>query len=177
MSNNIFVIGAKPNAIFPDVKPDKIYAANGGMAVAQRYIDENVYFNGVLSKSFLSRRRKDNKALAPTIAVLHGCHGHRLIVAGGGPKIGGYDSPEQRGMTFDSIQEMSRFESFLLKLRYMKYRRFFDKVDCKGQIDWVRNIRKTRDLPAMSLAYAPSRVKSDENRRKQRWTSQCHDSG
>lgn len=49
---NIFVIGSKPDAIFPRVVPDRVYAVNGAIARFEKQ-SEAIDFTGVISRSVI----------------------------------------------------------------------------------------------------------------------------
>lgn len=155
MSDVVFVIGSKPEAVFPDVKPTRIYAANGAIARAQEIMEMyDTPLTGVLFRIFLSAREKQRKS--PTAAALNGCRGDRFVITGGGPRHGQFDQPQARGLRFRSEERLSRPGSMLLKLRYASLvrvaRDIRDEIRSEGWAASLRKIRKTRSLTALGIS-------------------------
>jgi hypothetical protein len=155
MSDVIFVIGSKPQAIFPDVTPTKIYAANGAIARAQEIVQKyDVPLTGVLFRRFLSAQEKERNS--PTAMALNGCGGNRLIITGGGPKNGRFDSPKARGLQFKSEVRLSRLSSLILKMRYASILRIGAEIrnDIRkdGLPATIGRISKTRSIHAFGIS-------------------------
>lgn len=155
MSDVIFVIGSKPQAIFPDVTPTKIYAANGAIARAQEIAQKyDVPLTGVLFRRFLSAQEKERAS--PTAIALNGCRGDRLIISGGGPKHGRFDTPRARGLQFGSEERLSRSRSLLLKMRYASVLRIgrdiLNLIVKAGWSETFAKVRKTRSLGALGIS-------------------------
>lgn len=151
MTQHIFVIGSKPNPIFPDVIPSKVYAANGAISIAQRFSSiKNVEINGVLGKGVLSK--KESKSIWRATSLLSGCSVSRLIVVGGGPKKSGYFTADQIGLQFFKVDNIHRIKTMALKLRYLKVARLFEKKEDESYIDLLRRLRKERSIPGLRIS-------------------------
>jgi hypothetical protein len=155
MTQAIFVIGSKPDAIFPAVVPSRIYAANGATARAQPIASEHdAPLTAVVWKIFFAERKQERHAA--TAAALDGCRGDRLVISGGGPKNAQYDPPRSRGLIFRREQHLSRLASLRLKLRYASLSRVFNDVlsdlgrgSSKGIFD---QIRRKRSVDALGIS-------------------------
>ncbi len=77
---NIFVVGSKPDAVFPNVQPDRVYAVNGAIARLEN-ISETTESIGVISWSVIF---SDEPQDVETRRQWSGRHVDRLIISGQG---------------------------------------------------------------------------------------------
>lgn len=149
----VFILGAKPDPVFPKVSPTKVYAANGAIYLAQRYVGASIV-TGLVAKRLLIANEKMRSST--TSSVINGCKLDRLLICGGAGNNRSFDSPEMRGVTTNSVQRLSRFKTLSLKMRYASWRRLFANLDLYshggGQNSLISAIIKTRSLPALGIS-------------------------
>jgi len=72
----IFVVGSKPDAVFPDVRPDVVIAANGSIRLVQNFVGESQVV-GIITNSILCDL---SDATRKTVEILRGCYVDELNV-------------------------------------------------------------------------------------------------
>jgi hypothetical protein len=77
---NIFVLGSKPDAVFPDVQPERVYAVNGAIARLDAFSDASELVGVIAWSVIYSSKRQDVETRRQWI----GRRVDRLIVAGQG---------------------------------------------------------------------------------------------
>ena len=114
---NIFIIGSKPDPIFPDVKPDVVFAANGALTHAQAAF-ETAKIISVLSDYVLFG---DTPACEGAWTVLKGARCHELILSQShwcnpAPEDVAAISP----VTFDHLSKIRHFEKTTRIIKALK---------------------------------------------------------
>ena len=149
----VFVIGSKPEAVFPDVAPGYVYAANGSIARAQDFLQDAHVTGVVLNRFFAADDRERQSSTAKT---LKGCQVNRLVISGGARRKSGIDAPGQRGLTCEQVVRLSRLRSVALKLRHASWGRLLRNLDFRphpkedGRL--ITRISRTRSLPALGIS-------------------------
>jgi hypothetical protein len=149
------VIGSKPEPVFPDSEPHKVYTANGALALAQRYCDRpQTEVIALISKNFFKSSEKYRNH--PTALILRGCRADKLWITGAGVPDHECDSPEQRGIRVDSIGRLTRFRSLVLKLQFASLFRLLKNVDTGSEkqknMPLLKKIVETRSIPSLGIS-------------------------
>lgn len=111
--NIIFIVGSKPDAIFPNVQPNLIVAANGALARVQHYHD-NCKIIGVFSKYVFFDSN--------TLSLEKNCKVDKLIIFGSikkkDYKSNSFVHPERAGIKYNEIKYVSTTRIERIKLTY-----------------------------------------------------------
>lgn len=153
LSSDIFVVGSKPKAKFPDVWPSDIFTANTALARVQHMAGRpDITISAVILRYFFIANDKWRRSA--TAAALHGCQANRLLIAGGGPKKVQYDSAGARGLEVEHVETLSRSASLALKLRFASWGRLFSNLSDRTNDgkSLFQKIRITRTLPALGIS-------------------------
>lgn len=86
-TRNVWVVGSKPQAVFPDNYPDEILTANGALSLVQSYGVEGVNITALVFKNFFVATDKWRNS--KTTEMLRGCRADTLWITGGGRDIMG----------------------------------------------------------------------------------------
>jgi len=149
---NIFIVGSKPQAVWPDVAPDQIYTANGALARVQSWANEGVPVTAFLYRYFFKNHPKYNHT--PTVEAVNGCVAERIIVSGGAGRTKDFVTAEDRGLRYNERHDLSRRAAFLLKLRFAGLRLFPEEFGRLAQSPsaYCQALRKTRMLDSFSCS-------------------------
>ncbi len=153
---NIFVVGSKPDAIFPDVSPDRIYACNGAISLYKRP-SETTEIVGVISRAVVYSKKPQD---AVTRRQWAGSKVNRLIVAGGREASSREDQKLEAdiralGLEFNRFLYVgNHFHKKALEIRFKK-RLFFEvfrRLTKAAPERFFVELKRTRFFPEMRIS-------------------------
>ncbi len=131
---SIFIVGSKPDAAFPDVEPDLIYAANGAIARVENY--KAAFKVCVLNRYAFSRGwvNVDAKALGKADKLVIIGNDYHVVKNNIFDFIGGFDAEVE----FDGKEVSRAIKLKQISLNEVLLAHLFTKVN------WMRRLRKYR---------------------------------
>lgn len=153
---NIFILGSKPDAIIPDVVPDRVYACNGAISLLEKP-NERTEVVGVVSRAVIYSHKPQDIVTRRQWA---GRKVDRLIVASGRPKSrDDHETLEADmralGIDFTHFSYVgNKFWKKALDLRF-KRRIFLEVLGRLKHADpenLLLELRRTRILPEMHIS-------------------------